>query len=249
MSRTAFITGATSGIGAAFARKLASENYDLIITGRRAEKINALAEELRAKYKIKVEVMLAELSDENVINALETKIKNLDDLELLVNNAGFGVKGVFFQNEIAPYENMLKAHALATMKFTHAALPKMLANKKGAIINVSSVVAFFPWMRSIVYGATKAFINLFTETLYLELKGTGVRIQVLCPGITDTDFFAKMETSAYSFAHMKMKIFKPMSPEVVVERSLLSLSKNKAVCIPGMINKLAVFFGGLFRLL
>jgi len=249
MNKTALITGATSGIGAAFARKLASQNYNLIITGRRIDKINALAEELKKKYSINVEVIIAELSDEKVINDLVSKIKSLDNLEILVNNAGFGVKGVFFQSDIEPYENMVKAHILATMKFTHAALAKMLIRKQGTIINVSSVVAFFPWMRSIVYAATKSFINLFTEALYLDLKHSGVKIQVLCPGITDTDFFAGMGTSVNSFAHIRLKILKPMSPEMVVEKSFKYLEKNRAVCIPGWINKLAVFFGGLFRLL
>lgn len=166
MSNIALITGATSGIGAAFARKLANQNYDLILTGRREEKINSLAEELRNQYKVKVEVIIAELSDDATVNALVTKIKNLDNLEILINNAGFGVGGKFFQEDITPYEKMISVHVTATMKLTHAALPKMLAQKKGVIINVSSIVGFFPWMRSIVYAATKAFINLFTEALY-----------------------------------------------------------------------------------
>lgn len=248
MSNIALITGATSGIGAAFARKLASLNYDLIITGRREEKINALAKELKNQYKIQVEVIIAELADDQAVSALATKIKSLDNLEILINNAGFGRKGSFFQEEIAPYEQMIKVHMLVTMQLTHAALPKMLARNSGTIINVSSIAAFIPWLHSIVYGATKAFINKFTAALARELKGRGVRFQALCPGITDTDFFPSMGTSVNDFPHIKTKLFKPMTSESVVEKSLQALAKNQLFCTPGVLNKLVVFCGKLSEL-
>ena len=234
--KIAFITGATSGIGAEFARAFARQNYDLIITGRREQVINALASELKAAYAINVKVILAELSDEKTIERLADKIKNLPNLEVLVNNAGFGSRGYFYAGDIAVYENMLKTHVLATMKFSHAALSNMIAHKNGVIINVSSVAGFMAW--SPVYSATKAFINMFTESLHLQLKANGIKFQALCPGYTISDFHKKINIDIHEECK-KFKI-KPMSPEQVVSISLKYLKKGRVICIPGFLNKLAV---------
>lgn len=235
--KIALITGATSGIGAEFAREFARQQYDLIITGRREQEINELAKELMAKYAINVEVIIAELSDEKTIAALADRIKNLPNLEMLVNNAGFGYRSCFHDGDIEVYKNMVNTHVLTTMKLTHAALPDMIANRNGAIINVSSVSGFITW-GSPIYSATKAFMNSFTETLKLELKGTGVKLQTLCPGYTVSDFHKRMSIDIH--AECKKIGIKPMTSEQVVAISLKYLKKNKVICIPGFINKLAV---------
>ncbi|MEI8054815.1 MAG: SDR family NAD(P)-dependent oxidoreductase [bacterium] len=235
----ALITGATSGIGAAFARNFASKNYDLIITGRRVNKIKALAQELQAKYNINVEVIIIELTNACDLALLIQKVKEQKNLSVLVNNAGFGSRNNFNASDITVWGNMLKVHAEAVMQLTHAALPNMLAKNSGTIINVSSILAFFPYRKHAMYTATKAFINLFTKTIAKELKNTGIRVQALCPGLTATDFHMQMGVS-HGF-------IKPMQPDVVVAKSLKHLKKNKTVCIPGFLNKLIVMLAVLIR--
>ncbi|CAL7961015.1 conserved hypothetical protein [Gammaproteobacteria bacterium] len=244
--QVALITGATSGIGAAFARSFASKNYDLIITGRRADKIKILAQELQAKYGINIEVIIIELTNVHDLARLIQKVKAQKNLSILINNAGFGSKNNFHASDIIVWENMLKVHAEAVIQLTHAALPNMLAKNFGTIINVSSILAFFPYRRHAMYTATKAFINLFTKTIAKELKNTGVRVQALCPGLTVTDFHMQMGMDA-SKAYKAHGFIKPMQPDAVVAKSLKCLKKNKTVCIPGFLNKLVVMLAVLIR--
>ena len=247
-NKIAFITGATSGIGAVYAREFASQGYDLIITGRRAEKIKALADELMAQHKINIEVVIAELANNDDLDLLIKKIADHNNIEILINNAGFGQRGNFHTVDLKIYENMLNVHDLATMKLTHAVLPSMLANKKGSIINVSSVVAFIPFTNNAVYAGSKAFINLFTEAISTELKGTGVQVQVLCPGLTATDVFEKMGENVEEVAKQRNWFWTYMSAEAVVAKSLKCLAKNKVICIPGFRNKLMIIWRTLGRL-
>ncbi|MFC1558202.1 SDR family NAD(P)-dependent oxidoreductase [candidate division KSB1 bacterium] len=235
-NKTALITGATSGIGAVFAEKFAARGYELIITGRRKDLIEKTADNIRTNYNIDVTVIIAELSDDNDIDSLVSTIKDTENLEILINNAGFGKKNNFLEEDITTHEKMLKVHCLATMKLTYAALPVMIKNKKGTIINVSSIAGLFPLPKSPVYSATKSFINIFSESIHLELKGTGVRIQALCPGMTRTDFHTRIgleESEVYKDKGLR----KAMSAEEVVEESLKCLKKNKVICIPGSNNK------------
>jgi short-subunit dehydrogenase len=247
-SKLALITGATSGIGAVFARRLANQNYDLILTGRRKKQLDALAQELKTKHNIKIEIVIAELSNDNDLEMLTDKIKNLPDLSMLINNAGFGLRSDFVDGDIKIYENMAKAHMLATMKFTHAALQNMNVKNEGVIINVSSIVAYFPHPQSSVYAATKAFISLFTETISKELKETGIRIQALCPGMTATDIFERMGEDIEELSKKRKGLWRVMSAEDVVDISLEYLKENKVVCIPGEHNQLLVWRGTAKRL-
>jgi hypothetical protein len=235
-SGVAFITGATSGVGAAFARKFAGEGYDLLITGRRREKIHSLASEIISKYRVNVDVEIAELSDDAELEALAARIREMKNLEIVVNNAGFAVKSFFHQEKISTHENMLKVHCLATVKLTHAVLPNMMASGRGAIINVSSLSAFSPFPTNAVYAAAKRFVLLFSESIHLELQGTGIRVQALCPGMTRTDFHEKMGFDKKE-VYKKKGPMKAMSPEEVVDISLKCLEKNRVVCIPGWNNR------------
>lgn len=232
-SKFACITGATSGIGAAFARRFASEGYALFLTGRRKDKIQSLAEEISKKYRVEADVEIVELSDMGQLEALALKLSRMKNLEFLVNNAGFGAVGFFHREDFSTHEKMLKVHCLATIKLTHAVLPNMIAEGRGKIINVSSLSAFSPFPTNAVYAASKSFILLFSESIHLELQGTGVKIQALCPGIARTDFHERAGYDRKKIYRDK-GLLRAMSAEEVVDISLKCLKKDKVLCIPGL---------------
>ena len=238
--KTACITGATSGIGAAFAERFAKQGYDLIITGRRKEKIESLSDTLSKENKINVEVIIAELSDDKKLDLLTEKIKKIKNLEILVNNAGFAKDIFFHEEDFSTHEVMLKVHNLALIKLCHAVLPNMVSKGKGIIINVSSLLAFTLSPTNAMYSASKSFVKLFTESIYLELQGTGVKVQALCPGMTRTDFHERMGFDKNTFYKDK-GMLKAMTPEEVVGISLQYLEKDKVICVPGGNNKLSRF--------
>jgi uncharacterized protein len=230
----ALVTGATSGIGAAFAKKLAALGYDLIITGRRKEIINALAEEIVKNSSVKVEVVIAELADDNELESLARKAAAAENIDMLVNNAGFSTINLFHEETYASQEQMVRVHVLASMRLIHAVLPNMLKRKKGAIINVSSVRAFAAGKYATTYSGTKALLNRFSESLQIELLESGIKVQALCPGFTRTDFHKKIgiETSS-----INQGLARWMTAEKVVDISLEHLQNGKVICIPGFWNK------------
>src|SRR5579863_3629643 len=183
---TALITGASSGIGEAFARKLAARGYDLILVARREERLRTLAASLPGH----AEVLNADLACEAGLAAVERAIRDCAGLELLVNNAGFGTLGRFWEADIAGQARMHEVHVMATMRLTHAALAGMVPRGRGGVISVSSVAAFAQNPGNVSYCATKAWINNFTEGLDTELRklNSPVRVQALCPGFTVTEF-------------------------------------------------------------
>ena len=183
----AVVTGASSGIGAAFARALAARGYDLALVARRQDRLRQLADELSEHFHVNCTLLAADLTRDAELRSVEDFLAGAANLQLLVNNAGFGTLGRFFEAPIESQDAMHRLHVLATMRLTHAALRNLTARNQGAIINVSSVAAFVPRPGSTSYYATKAWINCFTEGLYLELKSAGsrVRVQALCPGFTD----------------------------------------------------------------
>lgn len=227
-SKVALITGASSGIGAEYARKLAQRGYDLIIHGRRVEKLQSLADEIKTKYNVNVQIETAELTNREDLNRLAEIIKNTENLEMLVNNAGFGGRERFHLEELENNLDMLNVHLTATIILTHAAIPKMLRQSRGYIINVSSVAGFFAAPRSSMYCATKSFLNTFSESLYLDLKNTGVMVQTVCPGFTLSDFHKKL---GYKPDDPCFKKF--MTSEFVVDHALNDLDKGKVYSIPG----------------
>jgi short-subunit dehydrogenase len=232
----AFITGASSGIGAAFARRLARDGHHLILHGRRKELLVGLCGELRREFGVRTEYLLAELSDPAELRSVEEQLRGIEDLEMLVNNAGYASVRRFREEDIDGQEDIIRVHVIATVRLTHAALPGMLRRGKGSIINVSSVAAFMISPNSTTYCATKLYLNSFTESMHLELRGTGVRVQVLCPGFTISDFHKKLgyDTSGTFFRSF-------MSAEKVVDTSLRALKRGKVVCIPGLKYKIAAF--------
>ena len=226
----ALVTGASSGIGEAFARNLAREGYDLILVARRKERLQALAEEIRRETASHVEVWAADLNDPAEMESIEQRIAALENLDLLVNNAGFGLTGRFADKDIRVPVDMVQVHVIATMRLVRAALPGMIRRGHGGVINVSSISALLPVGGNTVYGATKAYLNFFTESLALELKDTGVRVQALCPGFTVSEFHDRIGRPTLP------RIFW-MSPEQVVEESLRGLRENQLYVIPGLLYK------------
>jgi len=239
---TALITGASSGIGAAFARHLAKSGVTLVLVARRAERLQSLKAELE-QSGARVETLTADLASEEGIQAVAQKISSLSGLDLLINNAGFGITGAFSSEPLEALADMLRVHDEAPMRLTHAALQGMLARKQGAIINVSSISGFLSMGGGVMYGATKAFVTTFSKALHKGLRGTGVKIQVLCPGFTHTGFhepsdIMKMDTK-------KIPDFMWMDAREVTAVSLKALDRDQSVVVPGMLYKVAVFLGRL----
>jgi len=241
--KTALITGATSGIGAEFARQLASMGFDLIITGRRKKDIQIVADTISSKYKVSVEVIIAELSERNSIEKISKRILKTPNLKFLVNNAGFGIEGVFHETDFSAQERMLIVHNLAVMNLTHSALTVMIKSGEGSIINVSSLSSRVFMPRFSIYNATKSFLVAFTETLHMELKSGNIKVQVLCPGFTRTDFHLKM---GYTESDLPDKgIIRWMKSSDVVNISLKALNRGKVICVPGLTNKIVYILTGL----
>jgi short-subunit dehydrogenase len=228
----ALITGASSGIGEVFARKLSRRGYRVLLIARRLERLQKLADELK-----NAEALQADLTMDSDILRVEARIAAEPDLEFLVNNAGFGVPGSFFDADPEAIDRMHRLHIIAIERLTHAALGGMMQRGKGNIVNVSSVAGFFHTLNSNGYSATKAWINSFTECLYMDLKNSGspVRVQALCPGFTYSEFHdvIKMDRSRIS-----KRLW--MDPEAVVEDSLQGLGKNRLFVIPGWRYRLLV---------
>ena len=227
--RHALVTGASTGIGACFAESLAAEHYDLIIVARSRDRLEKLASRLRDSHGVAVEPMAADLTDTAQLRAVEAVVADAKALDLLVNNAGFGNFGRFDSLDADREELQIRLNVVALVRLTRAALPRMIARGRGAVINVSSLAAFQPAPYNATYGATKAYVNSFTEALHEELRGTGVRLQVLCPGFTRTEFQrrAGVDTSG-------VPAFAWMTPEAVVQASLEGLRRGEIICVPGL---------------
>ncbi|MFT5133303.1 MAG: short-subunit dehydrogenase [Gammaproteobacteria bacterium] len=239
MNKLAVITGATSGIGAEFARQLAQTHKTLWLIGRREQKLNQLAENLRSRYGIEALVMIMDLSDQSLIDELASQLQEQTQLSTLVNNAGYAEDGDFHKLDWRLHQDIMNVHVDATLKLSYAALKVMSSNGQGTIINVSSVASFLPTPNSPLYGPTKAFIRSFSETLAVKYKAHNIRIQALCPGFTITDFHEKIGLDPDSF-YKDRGIMRAWSSEFVVKKSLLDLQKGKVVSVPGWNYKLIV---------
>ena len=233
----AAITGASAGIGAVFARKLAANGYDLLLIARRRDRLEQLAAELAPRS---VERCTADLADPDATAQLGARLAAEPRLALLVNNAGFGIHGRFYE---VPYEDQARMHQLhieAILRLTHAVLPGMVARNQGAIINVASVAGFFRSPKSVSYCATKAWINAFTEGLAVELRAVGsqVVVQSLCPGYTYSEFH---DVAGVNRAAIPKSLW--TTAEDVVDASLAGLRRRQLYVVPGWRYKLLVAIG------
>ncbi len=229
--RWALITGASSGIGAEFARVLASRGMHLILTSRRRELMDSLAAELHTRHGARCEVITADLSDPAEAKRVLAAVDALGvTIELLVNNAGFGIVGDIESADVERVMQLVRLNIGALTELTCRVLPGMLARRHGAIINVSSVAAFQPVAYMGAYSASKAYVLHFTEALWAEARDRGVTVTALCPGVTRTDFFDIAGVSNW------LKKQTSHTPEQVVKTALKGVEKRRQYYIPGWAN-------------
>jgi short-subunit dehydrogenase len=228
----AVVTGASAGIGATFARRLGARGFDLLMIARREDRLRALASEITALHQIQVETMPADLATDEGVANVAAHIRSASDLGLLVNNAGFGTMGYFFEADPAGQERMHRLHVLATLNLTHAALSNLVpkARPGTGVINVSSVAAFAASPQNVSYHATKAWMNAFTEGLATELAGLNspVTVQALCPGFTLSEF---QDVMGMERSRVPQSLW--MTPDYVVQESLRAFAQRKLIVIPG----------------
>src|SRR5687768_10480139 len=228
---TALVTGASSGIGLVFSRRLAAEGHDLVVVARSVDKL----EELASSLTVDVEVIGADLATDDRMATVEERLRSADrPVDLLVNNAGFGTTGKFAELPIEEEDQEIRLNVLALTRLTGAAVPGMVARARGGVINVASIAAFQPTPGTATYGGTKAYVLSFTQALREELRGTGVKALVLCPGFTRTEF---QERANYEVKGLAARFWQ--TPEEVVATALAALDKDAGVCVPGWQNKVA----------
>lgn len=238
--KSALVTGASSGIGAAFAQALAAAGSDLILTARSSEKLEALAAQLRAQHGRKVDVIVADLAmaDAAAQLAAEIAARGLS-VDLLINNAGFGSAAAFASEDPARAQRMIALNCAALVDLAHAFVPGMLTRGHGGLINVASMAAFQPSPYMSLYGASKAFVLSYSEGLWAECRDHGVKVLALCPGPVDTGFFAAAGDAGLREAIPASMM---MQPDAVVVQALRALARGNAVVVPGGLNKLAAVF-------
>jgi len=237
LSNPALVTGASSGIGEAYARRLAREGVDLILVARRSRLIESLADELQSAHAVNVEALTTDLATEEGIASIEDKISDGPPLSWLISSAGFGTRGRFVDVQKMKIIHMNRLHVEANARLVKASLPGMLENRFGHIVMVSSLSAFLTTAEYVNYSATKAYVNMFALGLRDELTSTGVKVQALCPGLTKTEFFATEEFENFKYDSMPSWVW--MTTHQVVEESIRSLNKrrNPPIFIPGLKNK------------
>lgn len=223
---TALVTGASAGIGAEFARQLASRGNDLVLVARDATRLQALADELTAAHGIRAEVLPADLTDRAATQRVCDRLADeADPVDILVNNAGFGLKGSFLGNDIADEEAGLDVMVRAVLLTCHAAGRAMRERGRGQIINVSSVAG---WITSGTYSAEKSFVTVFTEGLSVQLQGTGVTATAVAPGFTHTEFHERAELPMGWLPDWAW-----LSASELVSGALDDAAKGKAISVPG----------------
>jgi short-subunit dehydrogenase len=222
----ALVTGASSGIGAAFARELARRGADLVLVARSQDKLAALADELSASSGITADVAAADLAAPSAAESLSAELRDRDlQIDILVNNAGFGLFSQLHQADGAVLADLIRVNVAALVDLTRLYLPPMLDRDHGAIVNVASTAAFQPVPYMAAYGASKAFVLSFTEALWAETRGTGVRVTALCPGSTDTGFF--------DIAGENAQVGRRIPPHRVVQAAFRALDRRASTTVTG----------------
>jgi len=236
----ALVTGATAGIGAAFARRLAVEFHDLVLVARDAERLAATAAALRSEHGIEVEVIDADLATDEGCAAVEARLADTErPVDVLVNNAGIGLKNSFLRNTVEDEERMLRINVRAVMRLTHAALPVMVARGRGDVINVSSIASFGPTAPGSSYSAAKAWVTNFSESMHVAVRAKGVRVVALCPGFVRTEFHQRAEIPTRSIPDRLW-----LDADSVARVALADLRRGRAISTPSWQYKV---LGGLVR--
>jgi len=230
---TALVTGASAGIGAEFARQLAELGFDLILVARRKNKLDSLGEKLSRNNSIQAEVLVADLSQPEDMDKVVSKILECDDLDVLINNAGYGIRTPFLEREYKQNAEMINVHYTSPVMFCHAAIKRMIERERGIIINNASGTAFVRVPE--IYSSSKAAITIFSELLKPLVRGKDIHIQALCPGFTysefhDTDSMQGFSRESFSKMHW-------MGAEEVVTLSLQAVKSRRVIFIPGEENR------------
>jgi short-subunit dehydrogenase len=237
----ALITGASSGIGADVARSLAARGADLVIAARRADRLEALAAELRAAHGVAVDVVPADLGVPGAAAALWSAATAARPVDILVNNAGFGHFRRFADVDVARDAEMLQLNVASLVELCHRLVDGVPAGQPGWILNVASIAAWQAAPNFATYGASKAFVRSFSEALHYELKPLGIKVSCLCPGGTHTEFHAVAGAGDYgAIARASM-----LPSATVAEKGVRAMLRGKKTLVTGVLNKLACFFTGL----
>jgi short-subunit dehydrogenase len=226
---TALITGASSGIGAVYADRLARSGHDLILVARRADRLRTLAQALTDRTGRSVETIAADLTQPSDLATVETVLRTDASITVLVNNAGVGATAPLLQSDIADMERMIALNVSVLTRLAHAAAPGFVARGEGTIINIASIVALAPELLNGVYGGSKAFVLAFSQSLQHELGDKGVRVQAVLPGATATDFW---DVAGMPVAHLPTEIV--MSAQAMVDAALAGLAQGELVTIPSL---------------
>jgi short-subunit dehydrogenase len=236
-SLTALVTGATAGLGAAFARRLAASGYDLVLVARDAGRLATTAAELSAAHGVACTALPADLGTVAGCELVEQRLADPDHpVDLLVNNAGISINGSFLRTDVRDEERLLDVNVRAVMRLTHAALPAMVARGRGEIVNVSSVSGFAAIMPGSTYPASKAWVTNFTESVALAVRRRGVRVLALCPGYTRTEFHQRAGIDMSATPNWMW-----LSADDVVRDALRDLRRDRLVSVPSWRYKAAAF--------
>lgn len=234
----ACVTGASAGLGREFATQLAARGFDLLLVARDLERLSALADELSLQHGIRAEAYQCDLSRDEPMRTLAERLSKDERLMVLVNNAGFGTKGKLATRPVGEQATMLELHVMAPMLLTRAVVPRMIERREGFVITVASVASFTASMGNVNYCATKAYQRVFMEALAMELAGTGVKVQALCPGFTHTEFHDRMQIDKTK----GIPSWAWLNADRVVRESLESaFGGGPTVVIPGKRYKAVVF--------
>ena len=240
----AIITGASSGIGYAFTNHFASKGYDIIAIARDKQRLYEIESALLSKFNSKVYVLPIDLSKPNSVQLIEDFLTNENlNVDVLVNNAGFGVHGAFQETDIHKELDMVNLQIKSTISLTKLVLPYMQSKKSGYILNVGSVYSFSPVPFQSVYGGCKAFLLSFSNSLAYENKKYGIKVTALCPGITKTEFRMRSNVGRHKISNknnLKQKKATGMSAEYVAEQGYNALMRGDLVYIPGLTNRIFV---------
>ncbi|NUR53304.1 MAG: SDR family oxidoreductase [Acidobacteria bacterium] len=239
---TAIITGAASGIGAEFARQLSAAGHDLLVIDKSRDPLESIAADLAARHSIVVESLVADLSDPIQLRRVEQRVFAIEQPALLINAAGFGTTGRFAEIDVERQIEMINVHVVAGVRLCRAVLPRMVSRDRGGIVNVCSISALTRFPESATYSATKAYMLTFTEILGIELEGTRIRVQALCPGLTRTRFIDTPEMQR--FDRHRLPDWMWMDPADVTGASLKALRHGPVRYIPGLANRFYVFVFG-----
>ncbi|MBY4128302.1 SDR family oxidoreductase [Rhodococcus fascians] len=234
--RTALITGASAGIGAAFARHLAAEGHDLVLVARREDRLTALADELATRHRVRCDVVAADLADRQAPRAIMERTGSLGlDIDILINNAGMSGNSTFTDTPFESLAAEIQVMVTAVTELAHLTVPGMKERGYGRIVNLSSLAALLPPAASLLYTGIKSYVLDMSQSLDMELRPHGIHVTALCPGFTHSEFHDVMGTR--EAANSKLPAMLWQNPEDVVREGWRAVENGTPVCVPGLVNK------------